>query len=369
MVVSLTGSSGSGPGGGDAGDLEYQTLRSSAGAKIMTANDVQVLADESVTNKHNLFLGQNIIADETVSEYNTVFGNNVTIAAGVKNATSIGRSRVQLTQSNQFQIGSFLDYHASGTLSLLSDTIRASTSGVTLSQGALHVSPQGGGSTFTGKLKMRDTPSALDGWSMGIELQEDDDTPPGSEVRDLVLRSTNGTAVVFSDTFVPSVTNFTGTHRCIVCGATDVPVGAVLVATGAYASLDGKALSVDEAIPIVRVADRMRDPCAFGVLSIIEEAGPMRRIQVGNLAFDRAKLKADERRAIVNGCGEGGILVCSEGGAIANGDFLCTSSRPGLAMRQSEPYHANFTCAKATTSCTFDAGDGCPVMVGCVYKF
>ena len=369
MVVSLTGSSGSGTGGGDANDLEYQKLRSSAGAKIMTSNDVQVLADETVTNKHNLFLGQNVVTDEVTSEFNTVFGNDVTIAAGVRNATSIGRSRVQLTQSNRFEIGTFLDYHASGTLSLLSDAIRATPAGVTLSQGALHVSPRGGGSTFTGKLKLRDTPSALDGWSMGMEPQNDEDTPSGSEIRDLVLRSTNGTAVVFSDTFVPSVTNFTGTHRCVVCGALDVPIGAVLVATGAYASLDGQALSVDEAIPIVRIADRVRDPCAFGVLSIIEEAGPMRRIQVGNLAFERAKLEADERRAIVNGCGEGGILVCGEGGGIKNGDYLCTSSRPGLAMRQSEPFHANFTCAKATTSCTFDACDDAPVMVGCVYKF
>ena len=368
MVVSLTGSSGAGSGAaGGNGDLEDQTFRGTPGARILTAHDVQVLADEEIAGKHNLFVGQNVLSDST-SEFNTVFGNDVTVAAGVRNATSIARSRVQLTQSNRFEMGGFLDYHASGTLSLVNDAIRATAQGVTMSQGALHVSPHGG-STFTGRLKLRETPSALDGWSMGLERQDDDDTPVTSDVRDLVLRSTNGTAVVFSDTFVPSVTNFTGTHRCVVCGGTDVPIGAVLVATGAYASLDGQELTVDEAIPIVRVSDRTRDPCAFGVLSILEDAGPTRRIQVGHLAFERAKLQADERRAIVNGCGEGGILVCGEGGSIENGDYLCTSSRAGVAMRQSEPYHANFTCAKATMCCTFTARHDTPVLIGCVYKF
>lgn len=49
---------------------------------------------------------------------------------------------------------------------------------------------------------------------------------------------------------------------------------------------------------------------------------------------------ADSNDTVNNGSvlaiGEGSIWVCDEGGDIANGDFLVSSSVPGFAMRQSD---------------------------------
>jgi hypothetical protein len=69
-----------------------------------------------------------------------------------------------------------------------------------------------------------------------------------------------------------------------------------------------------------------------------------------------------ERRVRVNGAGEGGILVCNEGGT-----SLCTSSKSGYAMKQNSVYVSNSTCAKSTCDLDFSLSDN--DMVGCLYKF
>jgi hypothetical protein len=201
-----------------------------------------------------------------------------------------------------------------------------------------------------------------EGWTLGLQ---------DSEARgkyDLAMRSATGTAVVFCNDFVPAVMNFTGQHRCVMFGEAP-PAGSVLVATGAFDCPDSDAIDVDEAIPVVAVSDRAMDKRAFGVLSKVEaKRGLTRRIQVGNLCFIRPRKRADEWRVVVNGSGEGAIRVCGEGGDIEVGDLLCTSSVPGVAMRQADDIVRNYTCAKATGSYAFGESSHA-ALIGCTYRF
>jgi hypothetical protein len=199
------------------------------------------------------------------------------------------------------------------------------------------------------------------GWRLSIE-------PVKVGEHDLVFTSSRGTRVVFHDHFEAGVTNFTGQHRCVLKeGCPRARVGMLLVATGRYCDLHGFGVSVDEAIPVVEVSTRSADPRVFGVVSSVEAKGSVsRRVDVGHIGFDLAK-ECGEMRVVVNSCGEGGIWVCDEGGPCSNGDLLCSSSRPGYAMRQAVDVVTNFTCAKVTSDCTFGIDGTC--FTGCVYKF
>lgn len=358
------------------------------GARVMTVNGNNIYGDETVAGNHNILIGENTVAAPDALS-NTIIAENVKVAAGVENVVSIGIPNHRITRSNFTEIGSFLYFDAqTKTLKLLNDAIVAEKDGPVRIGGDNGLvinrksATQEGGVEMIAPLRLAGRgANGGNGWSFGLAPSEnapDPSDPVSDQMRDLVLKSDNGATIVFSDQFTPAVTNFTGQHRCVLRQAVDhepggtmssePPVGTVLVATGDYCGLDGEDVTVDEAIPIVRVSTRARDARVFGVMSSVEDAGPVRRVRVGNLAFDRPKL-ATERRVVVNGSGEGGILVCGEGGNIINGDYLCSSSRPGLAMRQSQPYQCTFTCGKSTTSVAFaserSANDA--VMVGCIY--
>ena len=55
----------------------------------------------------------------------------------------------------------------------------------------------------------------------------------------------------------------------------------------------------------------------------------------------------------VNALGEGQVNVCGEGGDIAIGDLIVTSSMPGKGMRQSDDILRGYTVAKAREAVTF----------------
>ena len=356
--------------------LDDSPLVEGTPAKVMTVNDVRVYGDEYITPLHDLFVGRNIASNLGASK-NTVIGENVYIAPGVQNSTSIGRRNAALMESNKFYLGDFLVYNSvKRQIALLNDALVATRDGAVQIGGPnglrIERTQKDAGTVFNNQIGLRD-PDTNAKWSMALQASEN--APEGTDaatqaiqdsMRDLVLRSDNGAAIVFSDTYVPSITNFTGQHRCIMRDDPTCLVGSVVVSTGEYMSLDGKELTVDEAIPVVTRSTSCCDTRVFGVLSRIEEAGSMRRVCVGNIAFERPK-DFDERRAIVNGSGEGGILVCGQNGNVTNGDFLCTSALPGLAMRQNEPYKCRHTCGKATTSVDFEGAMSEPVMIGCVY--
>ena len=166
--------------------------------------------------------------------------------------------------------------------------------------------------------------------------------------------------------------DFTAQHRCAWAGdpgALDAPsglVGRVVVATGAYRDLQGRGgvASVDEAVPVVALSRRARDPRVLGVVSAVEPPGQdYREFRVGHVAFG---LPRTDRRVVVNAGGEGAVLVSAENGRVRNGDLLVSSSRPGVAMRQGDDVVRACTLAKAT--CDAPPARGPPRLIGCTYK-
>jgi hypothetical protein len=76
--------------------------------------------------------------------------------------------------------------------------------------------------------------------------------------------------------------------------------------------------------------------------------------------------KDDYRLGIINSLGEGQVLVCGEGGNIARGDLIVTSSLPGKGMKQTDDIIRSYTVAKAREAVTFT--DTTTVkQVACIY--
>ena len=200
--------------------------------------------------------------------------------------------------------------------------------------------------------------------------------------KDLVFLSEDGVSTRLTGSFRPGVLNFTGQHRCRVAEGEDLLAlrpGAVVVATGAYCDLDGceDLLDVDEALPVVTLCRRARDPRVFGVVSTVHTNDGGREFQVGTVI---ARLPGKDSllgRVSVNSAGEGGVLVCGQGGDIRNGDLLVASDIPGVCMRQSlypwgEDEYDDMvracTVAKITCDCSFGENREQIKLVGCTYR-
>ena len=69
-----------------------------------------------------------------------------------------------------------------------------------------------------------------------------------------------------------------------------------------------------------------------------------------------------DTRLVVNGLGEGGILVTDADGPIESGDLLWTSEIPGYASRQGSEFVASYTVAKATMDCDFRPRGDVPLL-------
>ena len=70
-------------------------------------------------------------------------------------------------------------------------------------------------------------------------------------------------------------------------------------------------------------------------------------------------------RMTVVSLGEGQVMVCNENGPVLNGDYICSSSRVGMGMRQSDDILHNYTIAKATENCMFNTENNC--LVACTF--
>lgn len=189
----------------------------------------------------------------------------------------------------------------------------------------------------------------------------------GGPSKDLALVSRNGSVVCFNDTFTPGVLNFTGQHHCVAVDPAALRPGMVVVATGAYANLDGGgAPTSDEAVPVVEVCTHHADPRVFGVVSRVLDDEDL-HLSIGHIGF--CIMGAGARRVVVNAAGEGGVLVCDTAGPVRNGDLLCSAGpeAPGLCCRQADDVVRACTVAKATCDATFEDMVRAR-FVGCVYK-
>ncbi len=191
----------------------------------------------------------------------------------------------------------------------------------------------------------------------------------------LIFQSSKGTVVEFSEQFSAEQLNFTGKHRCVGSSRIrDKHIGKIVCATGKYVDLENsRVIQIDEALPIVKLCKRMRDPTAFGVIGGIDESG---RFRIGNMSFVKPGLT---RRIIVQSQGEGAMWVTNAGGPLRNGDYIMTSWVSGYGMRQGSSVRCNYTIAKITCDCTFDRSGVKTIkfrgktfkkaFVGCVYCF
>lgn len=213
-------------------------------------------------------------------------------------------------------------------------------------------------------------------WGIGLH----NPYPDSPELADLVLRSSDTTEVRFTQDFAAGVMNFTGSHTAAhAIRADDVAdcVGKIVVASGDYEGLDGApSIEMDEAIPVVRLAEDACDPAVFGVVSSVEDGDARDHVfSLGNMRFNRRKARPGAR-VRVNSVGEGCVLVCNCNGRLRNGDLIVSSHVPGLGMRQGDDVVRSCTVAKITQDCDFAAGDTVAhagsvyrsQLVGCVYK-
>lgn len=196
--------------------------------------------------------------------------------------------------------------------------------------------------------------------------------------------------------------NFTGQHRCVpeeveVYDNVDNYIGMVVESTGIYNSMDfeeyeeivnGESVideytdpetgikypetrtptthkekrtrivyttepTINDCEPVVKLTTTAKSKKVFGVISNKEDldSNGNRSFLVGN--FGSTLGDKTDNRLYINSIGEGGILVCDEGGNIENGDYLCSSSIKGIAMKQDDDILHNYTIAKATMDYNF----------------
>ncbi len=157
--------------------------------------------------------------------------------------------------------------------------------------------------------------------------------------------------------------SFTVFHRCYtddeLYGETDDDIdifknkyiGRVVIVTGKiktdftrkkeeedewYSKIDKDGITIEDAVPVVRLSRQMKDKRVFGVLGT-----PKRNTN------NKSRLK-------VNSVGEGGICICNTNGNIENGDYIQSSDLLGYGEKQDDDLLHNYTIGKATMDCNFE---------------
>jgi cytoskeletal protein CcmA (bactofilin family) len=109
--------------------------------------------------------------------------------------------------------------------------------------------------------------------------------------------------------------------------------------------------SINDAWVQLRLSNRIKDKCVVGVCSRMTEP------EFGDISF-----------VFYNSVGEGQILVCGENGNIEAGDLLCSSSIPGISMKQDDDIIRSYTIGKALLSCSFAPENPLEeLLTSCVY--
>jgi hypothetical protein len=157
-----------------------------------------------------------------------------------------------------------------------------------------------------------------------------------------------------------TVSTFTGQHRCVP----EEPVEKGLIVSAKknrFVKLNGgldtgkSAITIDESLPVVSLSSVAKDKACFGVVSSMEEANSLVRVEtVGGVISDAPKTLGDNR-AIVNSVGEGAIWVVNTGGHLESGDYITTSNVAGYGQKQDDDVLHNYTVAKITMDCDFTA--------------
>jgi len=166
-----------------------------------------------------------------------------------------------------------------------------------------------------------------------------------------------------------AVITFTGQHKNAVIEEEDfiLEKGMLLSSTGIIKNYNEENIvTISETLPILKPTEKAKDKAVFGVWT-----GDKKKVNEyiqGSFGTTCEPLEQDDRRCLINSTGEGAILVCNEGGNIEIGDYICSSNRKGIGMRQDDDLNHNYTIAKATTAYTFGRyEDNKSVLIGCIY--
>ena len=152
--------------------------------------------------------------------------------------------------------------------------------------------------------------------------------------------------------------DFTGQHRSHVSEGNladyDDKTGLIVASSGEYANFNNAPITINEALPKVKLTNTRNQKSVFGVISDSEdENNEQREYAVGNFVSTYEK-PTDDNRLIINSLGEGGIWVVNVNGNLENGDYITTCEVPGYGMKQDSEFLANYTVAKITCDCDFD---------------
>jgi hypothetical protein len=156
--------------------------------------------------------------------------------------------------------------------------------------------------------------------------------------------------------------DFTGQHRAVSKNKDLYDkkyIGYIVSSIGEYKDLNSqyknqnRNIKINSALPYINLSNKHEDKSCFGVISDCEEDNKRTYHSAGVFKSSYKQHKSD-KRVIINSLGEGAILVSNFNGNIENGDYITTSPIPGIGMRQSCEFLANYTVAKATCSVDFN---------------
>lgn len=164
---------------------------------------------------------------------------------------------------------------------------------------------------------------------------------------------------------------FTGTHDALSLIGESFEIGDIVVDQAIVVRK-----SVSSTISQVATSTIANEPAALGVVCALPR--PLSEVQLsayiegrdeGNSPIMSAQYYVDcniYNFMPVNSVGEGQINVCGEGGDIAAGDLIVTSSTPGKGMKQSDNILRSITVAKAREAVTFSSPTEIK-MIACIY--
>ena len=101
-----------------------------------------------------------------------------------------------------------------------------------------------------------------------------------------------------------------------------------------YSNIGIDAIKINEALPSLKISNKAYDKSVFGVIS---------KQEINSTLYN------------VNGVGEGAIWVSDMNGPIESGDYITSSDLCGYGMKQDEEQMMNYTVAKITMDCDFEA--------------
>lgn len=166
---------------------------------------------------------------------------------------------------------------------------------------------------------------------------------------------------------------FTGVHDALIANGTALNIGDIVVDTNTIYKKN-----INDIVSIVAYSNTANQK---GILGVVSSDSPLTNIpatltiQVTNPDTGLTETVVnpiyadvlDENQIItINAVGEGQINVCGEGGDIAIGDLIVSSSITGKGMKQADDIVRSCTVAKAREAATFSSTSEIK-MIGCTY--